>query len=323
MCLLASLRQLARVYGGVGEMIDLGRVNPDRLVYETKKAYNRESEAYIHHSANIGLKVNLKSPWAVSDLLTWRILNNLMKSVKKDGNGVVKGLDAGCGDGIWALRLANKYKSVEIIGIDISDKLVEIANWRARELGLANRCTFVVADMRNLRFISDNTIDFIISLYDPLNHIPDESKAIKEFYRLLKPGGYAFISVHSISDFGFYVVEPEEVVEFTIANLQNCNGEVLIFRTRNGLLHKVYAKRYTFEELKCKFESAGFEVLEGYGIDICAKRRLDSLLKRQQLSLKDLRREIARLYLEELKLYRDQRFINSAVHIGILVQKPK
>ncbi len=301
-------------------MLNLGKVCPDKLVYTTREAYNTESQLYINHAGNKGLRIDLHNPWAVSDLITWKILNHLMKLVGENNDRNIKGLGAGSGDGIWELRLASKYRNLEIIGVDIADKLVRIANQRAKSLKLYNRCFFRVADIRKLEFIPDNSMDFVISVYDPLNHIPEPRfSAIKEFYRILKRGSYVFASVHSQSDFGFYVVESDKVIDYSVAHLENYDGEVIIFRTKDGKLHKVYSKRYTFEELKYEFEFAGFKVIEGYGIDIYAKRKLERLLR---FSPKRLRREVAKLYLNELKLYKDKNLINSAIHIGILAQKP-
>jgi SAM-dependent methyltransferase len=49
----------------------------------------------------------------------------------------------------------------------------------------------VVIDITNIPY-PENTFDYIICSH-VLGHVPDESKAIDEMYRVLKPGGRAFI----------------------------------------------------------------------------------------------------------------------------------
>ena len=51
----------------------------------------------------------------------------------------------------------------------------------------------VVGDIHNLPF-EDNSVDAIICI-SVLEHVEDPTKAFKEMYRVLKPGGYCFIYV--------------------------------------------------------------------------------------------------------------------------------
>jgi ubiquinone/menaquinone biosynthesis C-methylase UbiE len=43
--------------------------------------------------------------------------------------------------------------------------------------------------------ISDNSVDYIISTYNPLSFVPEPQLAINEAYRILKPGGVAQITI--------------------------------------------------------------------------------------------------------------------------------
>lgn len=51
----------------------------------------------------------------------------------------------------------------------------------------------IVGDIHNLPF-KDNSIDAILCM-NVLEHVEEPSKAVKEIYRSLKPGGYCFIQV--------------------------------------------------------------------------------------------------------------------------------
>lgn len=56
-----------------------------------------------------------------------------------------KAIDIGCGKG-KAMYIMSKYPFSVIKGIDISDKMVEIANDNFAKLGLQNRCGAIIAD---------------------------------------------------------------------------------------------------------------------------------------------------------------------------------
>lgn len=95
-------------------------------------------------------------------------------------------LDAGCGYGNVALYLTNKYHS-KIVGIDINSYEINKARKKTKHMDLADRATFEVVDYANTNF-SDNYFDAIYTM-ETLSHAPNLSKTLKEFLRLLKPGG--------------------------------------------------------------------------------------------------------------------------------------
>lgn len=93
-------------------------------------------------------------------------------------------LEVGCGVGLTTRHIANKY-DVEIVGIDISRKMVSKAKERNRNIRNAR---FLVADAQKLPF-KDNTFDIVFT-ESVIAFVPDKQKAIKEFKRVTKKGGY-------------------------------------------------------------------------------------------------------------------------------------
>ena len=69
-------------------------------------------------------------------------------------------LDVGCGPGRHAVAFGERGYRVH--GIDVSERFIEIAKFRADEAGVANRVTFEVADARTFR--SPEPFDRVISL---------------------------------------------------------------------------------------------------------------------------------------------------------------
>ena len=112
--------------------------------------------------------------------------------------GLKKGelvLDAGCGRGTVACYLAQKYK-LNITGIDIVGFELKMAKERAKKLKLKN-VNFLLKDYSNTRFPS-NYFDKIFTL-ETLVHSPNLRETLKEFYRVLKPGGRLVLFEYSRS----------------------------------------------------------------------------------------------------------------------------
>jgi len=102
--------------------------------------------------------------------------------------GAGRVLDAGCGTGGMMSRLTRYAANRGVVGIDFSETALRFCVRRQQEL-LAR------ASISELPF-ADASFDLITS-FDVLQHVPDEkdAQAIAEFYRVLRPGGVAFIRV--------------------------------------------------------------------------------------------------------------------------------
>lgn len=79
----------------------------------------------------------------------------------------------------------------ELHGIDIAPGLVKRASKNLKDKGLT--VTTKVGDIRSLPY-KDNYFDFIYTM-GTIEHIPNPFDAVKEIYRVLKPGGRAVIGV--------------------------------------------------------------------------------------------------------------------------------
>jgi len=96
-------------------------------------------------------------------------------------------LDYGCGNGDLTFELLERGAE-RVIGFDISESLVEEARERARQLEVADRAEFHVADAHDTGF-PDATFDLVVGIAI-LHHLllPE---ALLEIRRVLKPGGRA------------------------------------------------------------------------------------------------------------------------------------
>jgi ubiquinone/menaquinone biosynthesis C-methylase UbiE len=102
--------------------------------------------------------------------------------------GITKGLkvlDLGCGDGTTALPEARL--GADVLGVDIASNLVEAANKRAKEAGLAN-CKFQEGDASNLQGLKDNSFDLVVSMFGAM-FAPKPFDVAKEMVRVTGSGG--------------------------------------------------------------------------------------------------------------------------------------
>ena len=97
-------------------------------------------------------------------------------------------LDAGCGTGGMMAQLTRYAAEQSIVGIDFSENALRFCVQRQQQM-LAR------ASVSELPF-ADATFDLITS-FDVLQHVPDgkDAIAIADFYRVLRPGGIAFVRV--------------------------------------------------------------------------------------------------------------------------------
>ncbi|MBI5463497.1 MAG: arsenite methyltransferase, partial [Ignavibacteriales bacterium] len=115
--------------------------------------------------------------------------------IPTDGAGITTGhtvLDLGSGAGndvFVARRLVGERGRV--IGVDMTEAMIEKANENNRKLGYAN-VEFRLGEIENLP-VASYSVDVVISNC-VLNLVPDKSKAFAEIFRVLKPGGHFSIS---------------------------------------------------------------------------------------------------------------------------------
>ena len=119
-------------------------------------------------------------------MLRRRIISELKKYTL---NGLL--VDVGCGSGNLIVEIAQKYNNIDLIGIDISDEILELAKQRVIKNELNERVNFKIGNVENLPF-SDNSIDFIISSLS-LHHWSNPKMAFKELIRILKGDGLLLI----------------------------------------------------------------------------------------------------------------------------------
>jgi ubiquinone/menaquinone biosynthesis C-methylase UbiE len=100
-------------------------------------------------------------------------------------------LDAGTGTGRFARALAIQGK--DVIAMDTSAAMLHEAETKARQEGLERQIEFLAGDIERIP-LDDESVDGITCIH-VLVHYQDIRRAIAEFSRVLRPGGYLVFEV--------------------------------------------------------------------------------------------------------------------------------
>jgi demethylmenaquinone methyltransferase/2-methoxy-6-polyprenyl-1,4-benzoquinol methylase len=114
--------------------------------------------------------------------IKWR--KKVVEIVKKTNPTTV--LDIATGTGDLAINLT-QTSATSIIGLDISEGMLNVGRKKIEKLNLSNTIKMVVGDSENIPF-DDNSFDAITVAFGVRN-FENLEKGLSEIYRVLKPGG--------------------------------------------------------------------------------------------------------------------------------------
>lgn len=163
--------------------------------------YSADELAALPEGANLGLSCG--NPQALAAM--------------KPGETV---LDLGSGAGFDCFLAARQVGPAgRVIGVDMTDAMLEKARSNAAKSGLSN-VEFRKGDIEALP-VDDNSIDVVISNC-VLNLVPAKDQAFREIARVLKPGGRL-----AVSDMA-WEIEPSAAVRTNLEALVGCIGAALV-----------------------------------------------------------------------------------------------
>ncbi len=151
-------------------------------------------------------------------------------------------LDLGSGGGLDVLLAARQVgQTGYVYGVDMTDRMLELARSNAAKIGAEN-VEFRKGDLENLP-LDANAVDVIISNC-VVNLTPDKDSALREAFRVLKPGGRLAIS--------------DIVVDGDLNDLPVSESQVRAGLSWAGCI----AGALTVSELTRLLEAAGFEDID-------------------------------------------------------------
>jgi demethylmenaquinone methyltransferase/2-methoxy-6-polyprenyl-1,4-benzoquinol methylase len=96
-------------------------------------------------------------------------------------------LDLATGTGDLALLIAAAEPTARLVGLDPSEKMLDVARTKVEKLGLLARVELIVGNAEELPF-ADCSFDGVTIAFG-IRNVPDRERALREMARVTKPGG--------------------------------------------------------------------------------------------------------------------------------------
>lgn len=162
----------------------------------------------------------------------------------KDKSGLV--IDLGCG----SARNMIKNDNIEYYGVDFSLEQIKNAESLTQDQGIKAKFFKLGADKLDKNIFMDNMFDYgiFMATLHCLETKEERDNALKEFYRVLKPGAEALISVWSSQDLRFNGLKGDIYMSWKEENVNYMRSYYL------------YEKQELIDLLKSK----GFEIIHFY-----------------------------------------------------------
>ena len=153
-------------------------------------------------------------------------------------------LNIGCAHGPDFLPFTHSF---ELYGIDFSTEMLNFAQKYAQKFNFAVNLS--LGDISYLPY-ADKTFDWAISVatYHHIRYPEERQKAFYELWRVLRPGGEAFITVWNHWQPRFWF---------------KGNGVAVPWRMKNKTLYRYYYL-FSYPELERQAKKAGFEVIKSF-----------------------------------------------------------
>lgn len=154
-------------------------------------------------------------------------------------------LEIGPGPAYVSIEIAKRLPKVEIIGLEISDTMIEIAKKNAKEHEVSEKITLKKGDASKMP-LEDSEFDFVITS-GSLHHWKKPTQVVDEIYRVLRPGCRALV-------FDLRKDAPKEKVD----DFANKIDSKLM---RWGLKHS-FKESYTARQIEQMIKSTHFREIE-------------------------------------------------------------
>jgi len=206
----------------------------------------KNQPTFFDFAAEVGLTKHIGGPEATEALIE---LCHICEGVYV--------LDVGCGVGVTPCFIARRY-DCKVVAVDILEGMVEKSKERAKREGVMDKVEFRVADAQDLPF-EDDLFDAVIT--ESVTAFPeDKQKAVSEYVRVTKPGGYVGLNESTWLKFP----PPPELVAWASqdlgANIKPLTSSEWVGLLQTAGLREIIEKIY---EVDVQDESKG--ILRRYG----------------------------------------------------------
>ncbi|MBU1032295.1 class I SAM-dependent methyltransferase [Patescibacteria group bacterium] len=176
------------------------------------------------------------------DMSLKRRARRIIEELNLDQNEKI--IDLGCGTGYYLYLLSNLPVKLDLTGCDNDIKaLAEAKN------SLSKKIEFIHGNLHKMPY-KDNSFDKTVAS-EVLEHLENDSMALKEIFRILKPGGILVISV------------PNQNYPFLWDPINWFLQHYFNTHIKNGFFSGFWSghiRLYSLKDLKGKVEKVGFKI---------------------------------------------------------------
>lgn len=123
----------------------------------------------------------------------WR--RRVVRIVQRSNAQMVMDIATGTGD--LAIAMAKRVENLHILGVDLSEEMLRVAEQKVHRQGLDGRIELTKGDAENLDMVADESMD-IVTVAFGVRNFENLEKGLVELYRALKPGGKLVVLEFSI-----------------------------------------------------------------------------------------------------------------------------
>ncbi len=183
-----------------------------------------------------------------------------------------KVLDLCCGCGRHAVEL--KQRGYDVVGLDLSEELLELACSRAYECG--EDVEFIRCDMREIPY--EDHFDLIVNFFTSFGYFADDAenqRVLSSIAAALKSGGKFLMDYMNPENVARNLVERDEkdiaegihVIQerWIDKSPRRVNKKITLIREGEESIYRESVRMYSHEEMAGMLSAANLELLETYG----------------------------------------------------------
>ena len=206
---------------------------------------------------NVTLHKQFSSVTESLEYLDWRNsqyidYEKFLPTASHDGEVI---LDYGCGPGHDLVGFMANSRPALVYGLDVSKPSLAESASRLNLHGY--QCKLIqISETAERLPIEDNSIDYV-HCSGVLNHVPDPERVLKEFWRILKPSGYARLMVYNRDSLWFHLYATH-ILPAADERYRGLPAEEAFRRSTDGFDCPI-SRNWTVEEMFAVAAAANFQ----------------------------------------------------------------
>tara|TARA_B100001250_G_C19747812_1_gene766182 strand:+ start:228 stop:1397 length:1170 start_codon:yes stop_codon:yes gene_type:complete len=225
-------------------------------------------------------------------------------------------LEAGCGVGQYVIYF--KKMGFDIEGIDISRETVEKANLDSENMNLG-KDMFFTGDVRNLPY-DDNSLSYYLSMGVVEHFIEGPKRALDEAYRVLKPGGIAYIATptkYSLAHANSFIKWLLEIDKLPRRLIKNILLKINFLKEeKSGWIENLWS----LKELKDFVKDSGFIITDCANTGL--KSTFDSNFRPSRKKMNKVLKKSKKIFYPILDKYEDRNIAKFGLNNIVVAIKP-